>query len=472
MDDGLGDGLPDDAHIEPEAPVLHVPDVVVDAAFHLPQLLGLATESCHLSPARDAGLHKMTHHILVYQLTVYLRMVEHMGPRAHDAHVALEHVEKLGQLVDIGLAHEVAKGKLARVVLGGLHQVGILIDMHRAELVAIEVAAVDACSGLFEEDGPGTLDVNGQGDEGNKRQEAQQHARGDHDVKRTLDKLVAGQHERLVVIGKHGRLAHQLLLERMAKHGSKGRHIIEVYRVVVAIAHQLADKRQLAHGQSAIEFLHPSGLKTVLHDLGHIIQGAFIVQPFRAVFHGLVGIIAIDVVTDGGVAHQIFIDGEHGRISPYEHHAALVVTMTAVALHSCTLHKARHQDAGIKRQGEDGREAEVGRGKVLIAQGKLRHEVGGDALQEHKRGHLAEHLLGSGPAVVDYGGKEVLGNDKRQIGQDAQLDGTEPVHQGVGHPVDIDIYIEQDIEHDKVKHNDPITYQATCFRILAHKFVI
>lgn len=36
VDDGLGDGLPDDAHIEPEAPMLHVPDVVVDAAFHLP----------------------------------------------------------------------------------------------------------------------------------------------------------------------------------------------------------------------------------------------------------------------------------------------------------------------------------------------------------------------------------------------------------------------------------------------------
>lgn len=39
---------PDDAYVQPDAPVLHIPDVTFHAAFHLPKLLRLAPEARHL----------------------------------------------------------------------------------------------------------------------------------------------------------------------------------------------------------------------------------------------------------------------------------------------------------------------------------------------------------------------------------------------------------------------------------------
>ena len=41
-------GHPDNADVEPETPVLHVPDVAFHTTLHLPKFAGLATETCYL----------------------------------------------------------------------------------------------------------------------------------------------------------------------------------------------------------------------------------------------------------------------------------------------------------------------------------------------------------------------------------------------------------------------------------------
>lgn len=125
--------------------------------LHLPKFLGLATIACHLCPSCDAWFGEVAHHVLVDDGAVYLGVVQHVWSWTHDTHVASQHIEELRKLVDVGLPHEVSKGKLAWVVLRSLCQVGILVHVHRAEFNALEGLAVDARSVLTEEDGAGAL---------------------------------------------------------------------------------------------------------------------------------------------------------------------------------------------------------------------------------------------------------------------------------------------------------------------------
>ena len=84
-------------------------------------------------------------------------MVKHVRPWSYDAHVSLQHVEELGKLIYVGLTHEIAELKLSGVFLRGLHCVAVFIDMHGAELQAIEHLAVYTRALLAEEDGARAL---------------------------------------------------------------------------------------------------------------------------------------------------------------------------------------------------------------------------------------------------------------------------------------------------------------------------
>lgn len=153
-DDALGCEVYD-TDVQPKTPVLDVPDVSLDSLFHLPKFLGFTTIAGHLCPSRDARFGEMAHHVLVNDGTIYLSVMQHVRSWTYDAHVSLQHVDELRKLIDVGLSHEVAKGELARIVLGGLHQVGILVDVHGAELQTLESLAVQSRSCLTEKIGPG-----------------------------------------------------------------------------------------------------------------------------------------------------------------------------------------------------------------------------------------------------------------------------------------------------------------------------
>ena len=78
-------------------------------------------------------------------------MLQHVRARAHYAHVAQQYVDELGQLVYVGLAHDVSPAGLAGVVLGGLQGVGLGVHLHGAELDAVEFLVVQSVPFLAEE---------------------------------------------------------------------------------------------------------------------------------------------------------------------------------------------------------------------------------------------------------------------------------------------------------------------------------
>lgn len=49
--------------VKEKTPVFHVPDVMFDAALHLPQLVGLSAIASHLGPAGDARFDEVAHHV-------------------------------------------------------------------------------------------------------------------------------------------------------------------------------------------------------------------------------------------------------------------------------------------------------------------------------------------------------------------------------------------------------------------------
>ena len=160
------DSHPDDTQVEPQAPVLDVPDVALHTSLHLPKLAGLTTEARHLRPAGDARLDEMAYHILLDELIVLLSMSQHVRSWPHNTHIAYKDVPELRQLIDVCLAHEITERELARVVLSGLQTVGITIYMHGAELVAIEITPIESRATLSEEHGARALALDDDGNEG------------------------------------------------------------------------------------------------------------------------------------------------------------------------------------------------------------------------------------------------------------------------------------------------------------------
>ena len=212
--DEKGEGcLENNLDIKPESPVLNIPYVFLYALFHLPQFLGLATASVDLRISCNAGTAEVAHHIFVDDVAILFGVGKHMRPRTNDAHVAYEHIEELGKLVDIGLSDEIAKGEFPWVVFGGLQAVGFGIDMHRPEFQAGERFAIMAGAVLFEEDWSWALSLDAPCDNGDERQKDDAHHKAHHDVESALDKLVEWLRQRLMVVGEHHCLAQLLGLE-------------------------------------------------------------------------------------------------------------------------------------------------------------------------------------------------------------------------------------------------------------------
>ena len=141
---GVINGFPYNEEVEGEAPMLDVPDVFLHATFHLPQFRSLSTEPCNLCVSRDAGFCEVAYHVASDELAILFRVLEHVRTWTDDAHVAQPDIYELWQLVDTGSTHELTDACLARVVLCGLNHITIYIDAHRAELIAIELLAVQS----------------------------------------------------------------------------------------------------------------------------------------------------------------------------------------------------------------------------------------------------------------------------------------------------------------------------------------
>ena len=351
MDKHRLDSQQDDADVEPERPMLDVPDVALYAPFHLPQLLGLASESRFLGPARNARFHEVAHHVFVEQLAVHLRVFQHVWAWSHDAHVVLQHVPELRQLVDVALAHEVAKGELAWVVLGGLHLVGVLVDMHGAELIAHERASVHTGSCLLEEDGAGALALDDERYDGDKQAQGYEHTDGEHDVECSLDKLVGRDREGQAEERKHLVVANEHGLEVHAQ-GVVAWCVVVAQDTAVAIKGAVVQRSGFACGEAAQQGVDGAGEAFVraydLHALGHATQYLGVLRG------GVVGVAPHYAETQSGALGKVADDAAEVVAVAYgddPHHLVAACPKPGERLF---LQPAEHQEAEEESHADEG----------------------------------------------------------------------------------------------------------------------
>ena len=145
---------------------------------------GQRVAAIHRSIARDTRLDQQ---FLTVVSLVELGFAPQVGTRAHNTHVAFEHVYELRHLVDRRLSHERPDARHARVVGAVVgrpvfhHQVR-RVHLHRAQLVHREVAAVLAHARRVVEDGALVLKVDERSANRHDNQHKRQRDQADDDV--------------------------------------------------------------------------------------------------------------------------------------------------------------------------------------------------------------------------------------------------------------------------------------------------
>src|ERR1700744_2914649 len=142
----------DDPHVECERPVTQVIQVMFDAPLHLLDAVGLATKAVDLRPTRNTRLDPVAIDIARDHFLIEVVVLECMGTRSYDRHVATQHVVELRQFVEARAAQESAHFGDARIVARGLPDGAFWLDMqtHRAKLVNREYVTVCTFAFLLE----------------------------------------------------------------------------------------------------------------------------------------------------------------------------------------------------------------------------------------------------------------------------------------------------------------------------------
>ena len=91
-------------HIEPDGPVFDIVNIVLGAGGQI----AVAAKAVDLRPAGHAGLHDVAREVVGNILRELIHVKGPLGPRAHEAHVAAEHVPVLRQFVEVPPADESA----------------------------------------------------------------------------------------------------------------------------------------------------------------------------------------------------------------------------------------------------------------------------------------------------------------------------------------------------------------------------
>lgn len=178
------DGLDHDDEVLEQAVVLDVHEVVDEFVVRRGVVLGE-----DLGEAGDAGLDVVAVGVLGILRGELLDEVRALGARADEAHVAVEDVPDLRQLVEAGGADEGADARDARVVVGRELRAGVLlgVDAHRAEFVDLVGLTKTASANLAVESWAAVLELDS---DGNRHHEGQCNDEGDagkHDVDNALD---------------------------------------------------------------------------------------------------------------------------------------------------------------------------------------------------------------------------------------------------------------------------------------------
>lgn len=323
--------------------MLDVPDVAAYAALHLLESLGLAAVAGDLAPAGDAGLDVVPDHVFVDQVGVFLGMLDHVGPRAHHAHLSEQHVDELRELVDAGVAQYLTPAGDACVVARGLEAVGLGIDLHAAELQAGELLAVESRALLAEEHGPRHGDLGDRGHHQEYRdEESAEEEQREHYVEGPLHDAVAGPAQGLVVEAQAGHAAHHreahLVVDVVAYVG----HAVEPHQMVLAVFDYRQYHLGLLGGQTAVEAAHLRGVFLEVAD--HVLGLAQILAAPGEPVVGLIVEIAADPVAYRRVVGQLVVERGVVLGASHEHRPVAPPGVGPVPLHRKPSEQAEERD--------------------------------------------------------------------------------------------------------------------------------
>ena len=121
--------LEDDLHIEPERPVVYVPEI----QFYTLSYAGIAPVPMYLSPAGHAGLHLMLDHVERNRLAELIDKMRKLRSRSHDTHLAFQNIEKLRKFIEGCTPHEDAQFRSPVVPRFSPGRISPVIYHHRPE---------------------------------------------------------------------------------------------------------------------------------------------------------------------------------------------------------------------------------------------------------------------------------------------------------------------------------------------------
>ena len=145
----------------------------------------------------------------------------------------------------------------------------------------------------------------------------------------------------------------------MVCHERIGRNIVEVYRIVAAIAHQLGYIVAVIEWQATVDFVCRAVREMFFQYLVECFQTAAILQFFGTIVYLGVGKVAVDAVTEGRVTCEILVYGHRCRTCPDEDGVSLVVPFATVGFYDTAFHETRQQQADQKNGEEEQRKAYV-----------------------------------------------------------------------------------------------------------------
>lgn len=140
-------------------------------------------------------------------------------------------------------------------MFGGLYLVCVFVDVHRTELIAIEVLPIKSCTFLPEEDGAWTLNLNDEADDGDQREQHQADDRAEDEVEGALDDPVEWVFEWLPVVGEHVETSEVDGAEREMVGCKLSHHVEIVDEVAVAILHEIHDHLCFFLWQAAVDLV-------------------------------------------------------------------------------------------------------------------------------------------------------------------------------------------------------------------------
>ena len=412
--DGIFDSLVDDEEVEHGSPVLDVPDVELDTAFHLPELAGLAAEAVDLGPAGDAGLDEVAHHVLLDDVGVLFGVLQHVGTRTDDGHVAAEDVDELGQLVDAGLADELAYPRLAGIMERGLQAVGIGIDPHGTELVAPELTAVEPRTLLPEEDRTGRRELDGGAyDEVDEREDGAQEKPREQKVEATLDEAIEGIGQGFVADGQDRNIAQQLEIHAALEVVAYAGNAVKMHEMVFAIVDDGQNLLSVGRGQAAEHHFGRVFLKPGQNGVYGTQKWYF----FRIDTGRGRSEISQNAETIGGIAGNGLVEILHVFVGADENDAAGVAATAAVALQGGAAGQAEGGQADEKREVEHEEETQ----RELSEIGQREKGAEDQGMQDDVADGPAYDVVGAHNAVVEDDAMGIVADQIDQIEQHQNL---------------------------------------------------